>query len=113
MIYKIDDYSNKERKDINELVNPYPDNYLIVVDHQPFYFIDNCKIGLDLQLSGHTHAGQIFPLRLIYSISTYAYGLYHHQDAILNVSSGGSGWLVPYRTEIGCQYEIITLKPAQ
>ncbi len=106
------DYSDKTRKEIDELINPYNDCYLIVVDHQPFYFIDNCKTGLDLQLSGHTHAGQIAPIRLIYCLTIYSYGTYHYGDAMLNVSSGASGWVAPFRTEIGCQYEIITITPS-
>ncbi len=107
------DYSDEGRKEIDELINPYNDSFLIVVDHQPFYFIDNCKVGIDLQLSGHTHAGQIAPVRLIYNLFFYSYGTYHNGDAILNVSSGASGWVAPFRTEIGCQYEIITITPSK
>ncbi len=107
-----EDLSIKERKDIGSLVNPNPSSFLLVADHQPFNFEDNCKIGLDLQLSGHTHAGQLFPLNWIYNIAVHSYGEYHYENATLNVSSGAAGWQTPLRTEIGCQYEIITLKPA-
>lgn len=106
-----EDLSNEERKKITDLVNPYPGSYLLVADHQPFDFKENAKIGLDLQLSGHTHAGQIFPLRLFYSFAVYTYGEYHYENATLNVSAGASGWQVPLRTEVGSQYEIITLQP--
>ena len=106
-----EDYSVKERVSIDELVNPYEDTYLIALDHQPTTFKDNLKAGVDLQLSGHTHAGQLFPLRMIYDTKIYAYGKYEYNDSILNVSSGASGWLIPFRTEIGCHFEIINLKP--
>ena len=106
-----EDDSVKERTSIDELVNPYTDTFLIALDHQPSKFKDNCKAKVDLQLSGHTHAGQLFPLRMIYDTKIYAYGEYKYNDSILNVSSGASGWLIPFRTEIGCQFEVINLKP--
>lgn len=105
-----EDDSISDRIDIEELINPYDDTYVIALDHQPFKFIDNCKAKIDLQLSGHTHAGQLFPLRMIYDVRVPAYGTYYNENAILNVSSGASGWLFPLRTEVGCQYEIINLK---
>ncbi len=101
----------KDRKNIDELINPYNDTFLICVDHQPFKFKDNCKAGVDLQLSGHTHAGQLFPLRMIYDIKVYAYGKYKYKNSILNVSSGASGWAIPFRTGEGSEFEIIKLKP--
>ncbi len=107
-----EDISNPSRKKIDELTNPYPSSYLLVADHQPFEFEKNCKVGLDLQLSGHTHAGQFFPLKWLYGIVVHSYGEYHYKGATLNVSSGASGWQNPLRTEVGCQYEVITLKPA-
>ena len=105
-----EDDSISDRINIEKLKNPYDDTYLIALDHQPFKFLDNCKAKIDLQLSGHTHAGQLFPLRMIYDTRVYAYGTYYNGDAILNVSSGASGWLFPLRTEVGCQFEIINLK---
>ena len=105
-----EDDSISDRIDIEKLVNPYDDTYLIALDHQPFKFKDNCKAKIDLQLSGHTHAGQLFPLRMIYDTRIPAYGTYYNGDAILNVSSGASGWLFTLRTEVGCQFEIINLR---
>ena len=108
------DQSLPGRKSIDALSNPYPNTCLLVADHEPFAFEDNCKLGTDFQLSGHTHAGQLFPLNLGYrAMGVPSYGAFHHENAILNVSSGASGWRVPLRTEIGCQYEVITFKPAQ
>ena len=106
-----EDVSIMDRKDVESLMNPNNGSYLVVVDHQTETFKDNCKLGIDLQLSGHTHAGQLFPLRMIYSFAVHAYGIYYNGDAVMNVSAGGSGWRVPLRTEIGCQFEIVTLKP--
>jgi len=38
---------------------------VVVLDHQPLYLQEAAEAGVDLQLSGHTHAGQLFPLNII------------------------------------------------
>ena len=107
-----EDASFENRKAAEDLVNPYPNTYVLVVDHQPTKFKDNQKIGIDLQLSGHVHAGQLFPLLEFYSIIAQTYGEYHNDGAYMYVSAGASGWREPLRTSRGCHFEIITLKPA-
>ena len=102
-----------ERAKAETLTNPSPEKYLMVADHQPFEFKENTAAGTDLQLSGHTHAGQLFPLRALYSVIGYAYGDFTEEDAIMNVSAGACGWRVPFRTEKHCYYEVISLQPEQ
>lgn len=107
-----EDAATDKRKDISELVNPSPEKYLIVADHQPVKAKDNLKAGTDLQLSGHTHAGQLFPNGLFVSLVSYSKGDYDIGDsAVMNVSPGACGWRVPFRTESKCCYEVITVKP--
>ena len=102
----------ENRAKIETLQNPAPEKYLIVADHQPVAFKENLAAGTDLQLSGHTHAGQLFPLGLLYPlIGGYNCGDYTEGDAIMNVSSGACGWRVPLRTEARCHYEVIRLTP--
>ena len=49
---------------------------VILLDHQPFHLDESAKYGVDLQLSGHTHNGQMWPLNyvtaMIYELS-YGY----------------------------------------
>ncbi len=105
--------AGKLRKKASKIVNPLPEAYLIVADHQPVQAKENLKIGMDLQLSGHTHAGQLFPLKWLYAlIGGYVYGDYEIGDAVMNVSAGACGWRLPLRTDAHCNYEVITLKPA-
>ncbi len=109
-----EDYSEKEgRADISTLPDPKPESYLIVADHQPSGFKEHVSAGADLQISGHTHAGQLFPLRVFYSIAAPVYGDYKEQGAVMNITSGACGWRVPFRTEAHCNYEIINLKPVE
>ena len=100
------------RADIASLPNPAPEKFLLVADHQPNAFRENLAAGADLQLSGHTHAGQLFPLRAVYSLAGYTCGEYAEEGALLIVSAGESGWRVPFRTEARCCYEVVTLVPA-
>lgn len=100
------------RKEIAALPNPAPEKYLIVADHQPVQFPENLAAGTDLQLSGHTHAGQLFPLGALYDLIGYGYGDYTEGNAVMNVSAGACGWRVPLRTERHCHYEVIRLVPA-
>ncbi len=102
----------EERIRINDLGERPADTYVICLDHTPYQNDDIAAMKADLQLSGHTHAGQLFPLRTIYSlIGLNTYGDYRIADTDLFVSSGISGWFLPLRNEAHCNYEVIDLKP--
>jgi predicted MPP superfamily phosphohydrolase len=67
-----------------------------------------------MQVSGHTHAGQLFPLRLLYAlIGGTVYGEYKTSASTLIVSAGAGGWRDPLRTDAHCNFEVITLKPSE
>lgn len=93
--------------------NPEPEKFLLVADHQPTRVKESQALGADLQLSGHTHAGQLFPLNLVYIPFTPVQGEYKYEGTILFVSPGASGWVFPFRTTSRCHYEVITLKPGR
>jgi predicted MPP superfamily phosphohydrolase len=112
MLVGREDISEGEnRADAEKLYDRNPDRskYLIVADHQPFEFKENYTVSHDLQLSGHTHAGQLFPLKALYSVIGYAHGEFKYKESALVVSSGAGGWRVPFRTDSHCYYEVITL----
>lgn len=91
---------------------PDPERFLLVADHQPTSIQEHLALGADLQLSGHTHAGQFFPLRLLYPLFTPTCGEYAYGGAMLYVSAGAAGWRFPFRTEAHCRFEVIDLVPA-
>ncbi|MCR5783318.1 MAG: metallophosphoesterase [Clostridia bacterium] len=99
----------EERRDIATLPNPSPDAFLLAADHQPFDFKKNTEAGVDLQVSGHTHSGQLFPLGEIYAPFAYCRGEHEYNGGKLYVSPGACGWRVPFRTDSGCRFEVITL----
>ena len=99
------------RKGWSELVNPYG-GALIVADHQPY---DKEQLKAEksaLQLSGHTHAGQLWPLRSVYSLlGLPVYGDYSYPGTHLYVTPGVSGWTPLLRNEAHSGWELITLHP--
>ena len=59
--------TNKNRKKTKDY-NLTSKTYNIVLDHQPQGTRENIKNHVDLQLSGHTHNGQMFPLSYSYHL---------------------------------------------
>ena len=100
-----------ERANITDMLNKSDySKYIVVLDHQPIPKQEELGDGIDLQLSGHTHGGQIFPFNLFQELNhIYNYGIYKHHTMTLIVSSGliGSGW--PMRNEGKCEYVLINI----
>lgn len=107
------DKSLKNRMDSKELIKVLDLNkYLILLDHQPLDLEVNSKLGYNLQLSGHTHNGQIFPFNLIIKYFNLAELIYGHRklDSFdIVVSSGISGWGYPIRTSEQSEYVVINI----
>ena len=108
-----EDLASSKRKGYEELVNPRPDSFLLIADHQPGDFKAASSYGVDLQISGHTHDGQVFPLGWFYALATYPYGNYYQGASRLYVSSGAAGWGAPIRTQGPSAYQIVHLSPAK
>ena len=105
-------YSSEARLPVQKLPSMPTEKYVICVDHSPYEYDDISSDGADLQLSGHVHAGQLFPLRFIYSFGVHnIYGEYRVDDTDLCVSSGAAGWCYPFRTEAHSNFEVIHLVP--
>ena len=62
--------------------------------------------GVDLQLSGHTHRGQLFPFTLLtrFLFNGYDYGLHRDSDFQIYITSGVGTWGPPMR--VACPPEI-------
>ncbi len=89
------------------------EKYIVMVDHQPTKVQENEEQGVDLMLSGHTHAGQMWPAGTILELTgQYNYGSYLYENLQLIVSSGFTGWGYPMRTQKHCEYVQIFLVPS-
>ena len=108
-----EDAEEKDRKSLEELIGPADDDYKIVLDHQPVE-LDNCvQNDIDLQISGHTHRGQIFPLGFLsnlFRVNEHDYGIKQQEGFTQITSSGINGWGFPLRTEGKSEYVVIHIK---
>jgi predicted MPP superfamily phosphohydrolase len=70
----------------------------ILLSHQPIGFEEAAAAGVHLQLSGHTHGGQIFPFKFLVSMRyPFVAGLYQVGESFLYVSRGTGFWGPPMR----------------
>lgn len=87
-------FYGKERLSLGDLMKQADTTKpVILLDHQPFHLDESAKYGVDLQLSGHTHNGQMWPLNyvtaMIYELS---YGYLKKGRTQFIVSSGYGLW---------------------
>lgn len=108
------DYVVKKREALKDLTEPLDTSKpLILLDHQPHDYELNEQLGIDLQLSGHTHAGQIFPLNFLFSfirVNDLNYGIEVNNNFHGIVTSGMGGWGYAMRTAKHSEIVVVNLK---
>ena len=84
----------------------------ILLKHAPFHLQVARDQGISVQLSGHTHQGQVFLFRLITSwvYQGYDYGLKWFGDLQVYTSSGAGTWGPPMRVDTRPEIVIFTFK---
>jgi predicted MPP superfamily phosphohydrolase len=105
-----DDRQNHNRLPLSQIIanknNKLP---LILIDHQPANLQEAEDNGVDLQLSGHTHNGQVWPLEYIVNqIYELGYGYKQKGSTHYYVSSGLGIWGPLFR--IGTHSEFVNIK---
>ena len=100
-----------DRIDLPDILNESDrSKYVVVLDHQPVEYEQNSRQGADLQISGHTHGGQMFPFAIMEKLMGHLiYGEYHFGNMEQIVSSGLTGWGWPMRNEAKCEYVLINI----
>ena len=100
-----DDRTNPKRKSLSQLVGD-DSLYTIVLDHQPYHLEEAERQGVDFQLSGHTHRGQVWPLSWVTdALYECSWGSHQRGATHYYVSSGLGIWGAKYR--IGTQSEYV------
>jgi predicted MPP superfamily phosphohydrolase len=75
-----------------------PDRELVLLAHQPRAVTEAATLGVGLQLSGHTHGGQIWPWKyFVYLQQPFVAGLAREGDTHIYVSCGTGFWGPPMR----------------
>ncbi len=114
-IYGRIDYKSTARTELkNNLIKT--NHPILVLDHQPQFYRDSMNINAFLQLSGHTHNGQIFPGNLLIGIlNKWKYnsptnGVHEYGDFTLSITRGYGTWGFPMRLTGTSEMLVITLK---
>ncbi|MFF7361095.1 metallophosphoesterase [Streptomyces sp. NPDC008125] len=91
-----------------------PARAAVLLAHQPVVIDDAVAHGVDLQLSGHTHGGQLWPGNLVAELAnpTVA-GLERYGDTQLYVSRGAGAWGPPVRVGAPSDITVVELASRQ
>jgi len=83
---------------------------VVLLAHQPVQFDEAQAHGVDLQISGHTHGGQIFPFGVLTRmVQPFVSGLHRRGDSQIYVSSGTGYWGPPMRIAAPAEITLIEL----
>ncbi|MDR1809387.1 MAG: metallophosphoesterase [Prevotella sp.] len=109
-----DDRSNPRRKPLSDLLAQVDKSKpVILLDHQPLHLDEAAANGIDLQISGHTHHGQVWPLSLVTEqLYEIAHGWLEKGKTSICVTSGIGIWGGKFRIGTQSEYVVINLKQA-
>ena len=107
IIGRDDKQRSNNRKTLKELVTDADTALpLFLLDHEPFHLDEAEANGIDLQFSGHTHFGQLFPGNLLTNrIYELSHGYKQKGNTHYYVTSGLGLWGPPFR--IGTCSEVV------
>lgn len=108
-----DDRSNRHRLGLEQLRERYSiadTQFTILLDHQPYNLEEAEAAGIGLQVSGHTHRGQVWPLSWVTdAVYECSWGSLNKGNTHYYVSSGLGIWGAKYRIGTQSEYVVITL----
>jgi uncharacterized protein len=95
---------------VRALAGAPSDAVKVLLSHRPQTADAASRLGVDLQLSGHTHGGQFFPFNLVIKrFQPIAKGLHRVGRTWLYVNRGTGYWGPPTRLAVGGEITVITL----
>lgn len=107
-----DDRTNLRRRNIDELARMADHTkYIILLDHQPYHLEEAEQAGVDFQLSGHTHRGQVWPISWITdALYECSFGAHQRGKTRYYISSGIGIWGGKFRIGTRSEYVVATLE---
>ncbi|MBR6284709.1 MAG: metallophosphoesterase [Muribaculaceae bacterium] len=107
-----DDRLNRHRRPLSQLMQAVPQGkYTISLDHQPNHLEEAEQCGIDFQLSGHTHHGQIWPISWITdAMFECSHGEHRRGNTRYYVSSGLGIWGGKFRIGTRSEYVVATIQ---
>ncbi|MGE6331021.1 metallophosphoesterase [Psychrobacter pacificensis] len=105
LVGRFDNHKRQRVATTDLLANVDTSQPVILLDHRPSDIDEHSQLPIDLQVSGHTHNGQVFPANFIVSaINRLGYGYEAIGRGHFVVSSGYGFWGIPFR--LGSRSEI-------
>ncbi|MBE6634089.1 MAG: metallophosphoesterase [Ruminococcaceae bacterium] len=89
------------------------DSFVIMMDHQPTDYTAIAAASPDLVISGHTHGGHIFPagqIGMLMGANDMLYGMKTERNTTFVVTSGISGWEIPFKTLTRSEFVVIDVQ---
>ena len=107
-----DDRSNRRRTPLAQLMKQTDATKpTLLLDHQPYEVAKKDSLGIDIQFSGHTHRGQVWPLSLLVdNIYEQSHGYRKWTHSHVYVSSGLSLWGPPFRIGTNSDMLVMTIR---
>lgn len=110
------DKSDDERMAVSELVKDLDKSkYTLVLDHQPNDYANESEEDIDLVFSGHTHGGHLWPagyIGVLLRANDAFYGAEEYNGTGFIVTSGISGWAIPFKTGTKSEYVVMDVYQA-
>ncbi len=97
---------------LGALAGTDPERPVLLVAHQPKFVAQAAAAGVDLQVSGHTHGGQIWPFNFLVRLDQpVVHGLSRHGERTQLYTSRGTGfWGPPFRVFAPSEITLLTLR---
>lgn len=108
------DYKNTTQEDmfreVLSNIGMLRDMPSLLLKHEPINLAVGEEAGISLQISGHTHNGQLWPLNYIANLvhKGYGYGFKNFKNMQVFVSSGTGTWGPPMRVGSDCEIVCFT-----
>ena len=105
LVGRFDNHKSQRVATTELLAQTDTEETILLLDHRPSDITEHSQLPIDLQVSGHTHNGQIFPANFIVrAINRVGYGYEAIGKGHFVVSSGYGFWGIPFR--LGSRSEI-------
>ncbi|MBR2237188.1 MAG: metallophosphoesterase [Prevotella sp.] len=111
-----DDRMNPQRKTLKDIMSKAgtapTSHFTILLDHQPYHLEEAEQAGIDFQLSGHTHRGQVWPISWITDrVYECSFGPWQRGQTRYYISSGIGIWGGKFRIGTQSEYIVADINP--